>query len=107
MPTRYTNDEYLAWWKENTLSIMPKGMHLDVDAEREPVIDEQTRKVVLYVKSRAESVVVLYENTYVWNLTVREDGTMIDHILEFADSKTIVDFVTKLTAAMQAAQRVQ
>ncbi|KIX01212.1 uncharacterized protein Z518_08937 [Rhinocladiella mackenziei CBS 650.93] len=104
MTGKYTNDEYLTMWRESILAALPKGIQLTVD-DREPVIDEQTRKVVLYVKSRAESVAGVYENTYVWNLTVSEDGTMIDHILEFVDSKTATDFTQKIMAAIQQTQQ--
>ena len=93
-----TNAEYLNWWKTNTLAIMPKGMHLSIDST-EPVIDEQSRRVVLYVKSKAESLVGLYENTYVWDLRITEDGGLVEYILEFVDSKTVADFGARVAAA--------
>lgn len=43
-------------------------------------------------------------NTYVWDLTVSEDATMIDYILELVDSKTAADFLTKYVAAVPQAQ---
>lgn len=77
---------------------MPQGMHLWVD-DTEPVIDEQNRRVVLYVKSKADTLVGVYENSYVWDLKISEDGTKVDYILEFADSKTIAEFGARVEAA--------
>ncbi|KAF2118030.1 hypothetical protein BDV96DRAFT_597879 [Lophiotrema nucula] len=94
-----TNAEYLHWWKTNTLAVMPGGMHLSVDDSVGPVIDVEMRRVVLYVSSHAESIVGVYENTYVWDLRMDGEGERVEYILEFVDSKTVVEFGARVAAA--------
>ncbi|KEF58922.1 uncharacterized protein A1O9_03765, partial [Exophiala aquamarina CBS 119918] len=86
VPAPLTKEEYGGWWDSFTPKVWPNGMELWVDKEREPVVDEHSRHVVLYCKSRAESYKGVYEGTYVFNITVSEDGEMVDDIVEFLDS---------------------
>ncbi|KAI6090683.1 hypothetical protein F4821DRAFT_22447 [Hypoxylon rubiginosum] len=73
---------------------------------QEPVVDEVARKVSLYTKSRSETKVGLYENEYFWVLTMNEDGTLIEDVLEFPDSLYTSEWIPKLRdAALEAAKK--
>ncbi|KAI1758927.1 hypothetical protein GGR53DRAFT_191947 [Hypoxylon sp. FL1150] len=73
---------------------------------QEPIIDEAARKVTLYTKSRAETKAGFYENEYFWVLTMNEDGTLIEDVLEFPDSLHTSEWMPKLRdAALEAAKK--
>lgn len=61
----------------------------------ETVVDVEKRKVVLHVKTSANSPVGEYKNEYLWTLTMSEDGKLIEDIVEFADSASAVEFFRK------------
>lgn len=52
----------------------------------EPIIDEISRKVVLHLKNSADTNRGKYENEYMFVLTTTEDGTLLEHVMEFVDS---------------------
>ncbi|KAI1382481.1 hypothetical protein F4677DRAFT_401998 [Hypoxylon crocopeplum] len=80
--------------------IMP-GFRLRLADGQEPVIDEVTRKVVLYLKSHSDTTVGLYENEYVWVLTMSQDGKNIDDVMEFADSLYTTEWLPKIKKAAE------
>ena len=63
--------------------------------DKETVVDIEMRKVVIHVKSSANSTVGKYENEYLWTLTMSEDGKMIENIVEFTDSAYAIEFFRK------------
>ncbi|KAF3059433.1 putative dihydroxyacetone synthase protein [Daldinia childiae] len=85
-------------------TVMPT-FHLRIVDGGEPVVDEVTRKVVLHLKSRSDTAVGLYENEYIWILTLSKDGKLVDDILEFADSLYTSDQLPKLKKAVEDAAK--
>ncbi|KAI0122039.1 hypothetical protein F4814DRAFT_197194 [Daldinia grandis] len=85
-------------------TIMPT-FHLRFVDGGEPVVDEVARKAVLHLKSRSNTAVGLYENEYVWILTLSKDGKLVDDILEFADSLYTSDQLPKLKRAVEDAAK--
>ncbi|KAI1439396.1 hypothetical protein F5Y02DRAFT_405857 [Annulohypoxylon stygium] len=82
---------------------MPGGLHLFVADGQEPAIDVVTRKVTLYLKSRSETKPGLYENEYVWVITMNEDGTEVEEVIEFVDSLYTDLWLPKLNNAAEEA----
>ncbi|KAI1803064.1 hypothetical protein F4811DRAFT_526467 [Daldinia bambusicola] len=80
--------------------VMP-AFHLRIVDGGEPVVDEVARKAVVHLKSRSETTVGLYENEYVWILTMSEDGKLVDDVLEFVDSLYTNEQLPKLRKAME------
>ena len=60
--------------------------------DKETVVDVEMRKVVIHVKSSANSTVGNYKNEYLWTLTMSEDGKMIENIVEFTDLAYAIEF---------------
>ncbi|KAI0382422.1 hypothetical protein F5Y04DRAFT_252636 [Hypomontagnella monticulosa] len=72
----------------------------------EPAVDEVSRKVTLHLKSHSKTPVGVYQNEYVWVLTISQDGKSVDDILEFADSLYTSEMIPKLQkAAVEAAKK--
>jgi len=67
----------------------------------EPVVDEGTRKVVLFVESKGEADAGMYENEYVIKLKMNQDGTLIEDRLEFFDSQRVIEWVARLGQVAQ------
>ncbi|OTA52270.1 hypothetical protein K449DRAFT_391481 [Hypoxylon sp. EC38] len=87
--------------------IMPV-FKLQIVEGTEPIVDDVSRKVVLHLKSHSSTVVGLYENEYVWTLTLSQDGTSVDDVAEFADSLYTTEWLPKLKkAAEEAAAKKQ
>ncbi|KAI2619260.1 hypothetical protein GGR54DRAFT_136297 [Hypoxylon sp. NC1633] len=84
--------------------VMP-GFRMQLVDGTQPMIDEVARKVVLHATSRSETTVGLYENEYVWILTLSEDAKSVDDVVEFADSLYTSEWMQKLTTAAQEAGR--
>ncbi|KAI1409285.1 hypothetical protein F5Y13DRAFT_170567 [Hypoxylon sp. FL1857] len=82
--------------------IMP-DFKLRIVEGREPVVDEVSRRVVLHLKSHSDTAAGVYENEYVWILTLGQDGESIDDIVEFADSLYTSDWLPKLTKVAEEA----
>ncbi|KAJ9606737.1 hypothetical protein H2200_008746 [Cladophialophora chaetospira] len=95
VPAPLSNEEYGAWWDSFVPRVWPNGMEVWLDNNREPVVDVHNRHVVLYCKSRAESHKGIYEGSYVFNITISEDGEKVDDIVEFLDSKSALEYSTK------------
>ncbi|KAG2416028.1 hypothetical protein HFD88_007220 [Aspergillus terreus] len=95
---RIDNDRYREGftWMSGQL----KNFQLDfVDGEA-PIVDEVNRKVVLHMKSHAESISGPYENEYIFILTFNEDGTLLKGLIEFVDSASFSRW-------MEAARKAQ
>lgn len=52
----------------------------------QPILDEKTHRAILFLRSAADTDIGPYTNEYILILTLSEDGTEIDEIVEFADS---------------------
>ncbi|KAI2616919.1 hypothetical protein GGS26DRAFT_577651 [Hypomontagnella submonticulosa] len=71
----------------------------------EPAVDEASRKVTLHLKSHSQTPVGLYENEYVWVLTLSQDGKSVDDVLEFADSLYTAEWLPKIKKAAEEAAK--
>jgi hypothetical protein len=94
-----TNAEYSAW-AQNLMSVM-QGFKLHLQDGHEPIVEEASRKVVLYLRSTCETKLGEYMNEYIWILTLDGNGTAIDEIIEFADSAYTLEWIEKLQKAAQ------
>lgn len=94
-----TNAEYSEWVR-NLMAVM-RGFKLHLQDGHEPAIDEVSRKVTLPLRSTCETDLGEYQNEYIWILTLNEEGTAIDDIIEFADSAYTLEWIQKLQAAAQ------
>ncbi|SPO05375.1 uncharacterized protein DNG_08062 [Cephalotrichum gorgonifer] len=63
-----------------------------------PIIDEEQRKVTLYLASSAETPIGPYVNEYVFTLRTNDSGTEIVEVVEFIDSAYTAEFMTKIMA---------
>ncbi|XXH04112.1 hypothetical protein Hte_010524 [Hypoxylon texense] len=98
-----TNAEYAGF--VGLLGAAMPAFHLRVAEGHEPVVDEAARRVSVYAKSRSETAVGLYENEYVWVLTMSEDGTEVDDVFEFPDSLYTNEWLPKLVKAAEEATK--
>lgn len=69
--------------------------------DHDPIVEETSRKVVLYLESTCETDLERYENEYIWILTLDGHGASIDEIIEFADSAYTLEWIGKLQKAAQ------
>jgi hypothetical protein len=90
VPVR-SNEEYRDFMGPS-FGIM-KNFHLKLLEGVDPIVDVDARKAVLHLTSSAETPLGPYKNTYIFTFHFTEDGTQIDHVLEFADTKTVSEFV--------------
>jgi hypothetical protein len=60
------------------------------------MVDVERRKVMLYLWSRAPTKIGVYENSYVWDVTLSEDGKEIKRTIETMDSDYANAFMSKL-----------
>ena len=94
-----TNAEYSAW-VVNLQTVM-RGFKLHLIDGYEPMVDDSSRQVVLYLRSTCDTDLGQYENEYIWILKLNEGGTAIDDIVEFADSAYTLEWIRKLQEAVQ------
>ncbi|KAF9210752.1 hypothetical protein BGZ59_009022, partial [Podila verticillata] len=73
-----------------------RGFHLYIADDKATVVDTEARKVMLHLKSRAETDVGPYENEYIFTLTMSENGEKVDEIMEFLDSRYTAQFLSRL-----------
>lgn len=84
---------------ENLMIGIPKGFNFTID-EKAPLVDESAGKVIIFAKSRAETVAGLYANEYIFVVTVDESGTKIAQVDEFVDATILKEFLPRFEAAM-------
>ncbi|KAI1397105.1 hypothetical protein F4819DRAFT_473174 [Hypoxylon fuscum] len=92
-----TNAEYASF--VDTLKTFMPGFKIQLVDGEEPVVDDVARKVVLHLKSRSETKAGLYQNEYMWILTLSQDGKSVDDVLEFADSLYTSEWLPKFQNA--------
>lgn len=61
-----------------------------------PIIDEETRTIVLFLVASAETPIGPYQNEYVFTLRASADGTEINEIVEFVDTKQTSEFMARI-----------
>ncbi|KAI9148090.1 MFS general substrate transporter [Paramyrothecium foliicola] len=99
IPT-YNKTEYGAFYGQFT--DMMKACSCWIADDKEMVVDVQSRKVVMHVKTKGNTPLGEYENEYMWILTMTEDGKMIQDIVEFCDSAKALELMKKQQAKMSA-----
>lgn len=60
------------------------------------MVDVEQRKLMMYLWCRAPTAIGVYENSYVWDVTLSEDGTEIERTVETMDSDYANSFMFKL-----------
>lgn len=78
---------------------IPQGFNFSIN-EKAPLVDELARKVVVFAKSKAETIAAPYANEYIFVITIDENYTKITEIDEFMDATILKDFLPKFEAAM-------
>lgn len=73
-----------------------RNFRLSVVDENHTIVDVDSRKVSLHLKSKAATDAGPYENEYIFILMMSEDGQLVDEVFEFLDSRYTADFVAKL-----------
>ena len=81
---------------------MMKDCHCWIVDDKEMVVDVESRKVVMRVKTKGNTPLGEYENEYMWILTMTEDGEMIEDIVEFCDSAKAIELMKKQQAQMNS-----
>jgi hypothetical protein len=66
------------------------------------IVNEQEHKAVIWCSSTASSVIGPYSNEYMLLIYMTPDGTMVEKILEFVDSRLSVEFFPKLKAHFES-----
>ncbi|KAI5861992.1 hypothetical protein GGS23DRAFT_598008 [Durotheca rogersii] len=79
-----------------------RTFQLQLVSGEDPLVDEVSRKVVMHLKSHSETTVGLYQNEYIWVVTLSPDGSEVDDVLNFADSQYANEWVPKMVAAAKA-----
>ncbi|KAI5867527.1 hypothetical protein GGS23DRAFT_548750 [Durotheca rogersii] len=79
------------------------AFRLSIIEGEEPAVDVVTRKVTMHLESYSEMKAGVYQNEYIWIVTVSEDGKTVDDLIEFADSAYTAEWLPKILAAAQPA----
>lgn len=58
----------------------------------EPIVDEVSRKAVPHLKSQANGANGVYRNECIFVLSMSEDGTLLDEVVEFTDSAYVQSY---------------
>lgn len=61
----------------------------------QPIIDEVSRKVVMHLKGSADTDRGKYENEYIFILRTNEEGTLLEHFIEFVDSAYLKEYQSR------------
>jgi hypothetical protein len=93
VPT-YNKAEYGAFYGQ--FAGMMNGGSVRISDDKEMVVDVESRKVVMHTRIKTNTPVGVYENEYMWILTMTEDGKMIEDIVEFCDSAKAVELMKKV-----------
>lgn len=94
------NDEYAAFM-EPMLAVF-RSVHFSMVADDDAVVDVERRQVVLHCRNRADTDAGEYANEYMFSLTISEDGTKIDRIVEFIDAAYTAEFKARITSARES-----
>lgn len=89
-----TNSEY-ASFLEPMLPVF-RAVRFEAIHDKQTLVDVEARKVVMHCRSTAVTDVGQYENEYVFILTMSEDGTLLDEIVEFIDSACTQNFRARI-----------
>jgi ketosteroid isomerase-like protein len=86
-----TNDEYVKLNEE-----VFKMLHTYHAKITDAVVDEVSKKVVLYLEARATADAGEYENEYVITLTMTDDGQRVAGQYDFIDSQRMIEWIGRL-----------
>ncbi|KAH7309756.1 hypothetical protein B0I35DRAFT_482502 [Stachybotrys elegans] len=98
----FSNEEYQAFIGRG-LAFM-KNFQLKLAEGLDPIIDEQARKIVIYLTSTAESPAGNYANEYTFMFETNDAVTEIVKIVEFVDTATTAAFMKKVEEFMAGMQ---
>ncbi|KAK5054609.1 hypothetical protein LTR84_001500 [Exophiala bonariae] len=76
--------------------LIPNGFR--VTFNKEPIVDEAARKVVIFAKTAADTIAGPYHNEYVFIIHMNEEGTLADRVEEFLDSWLVKELESKMDA---------
>jgi ketosteroid isomerase-like protein len=99
IPT-YSRAEYGAFFGQ--YADMMKDCTCWIADDVEMVVDVESRKVVMHVRTKGNTPLGEYENEYMWVFTMAGDGKMIEDIVEFCDSAKALELLKKQQAQMSA-----
>lgn len=68
----------------------------DIHQFADPVVDEEARKVVVFVEGTGKADVGTYVNEYIVVLKMDNEGKLVEERLQFFDSKGLLDWVALL-----------
>lgn len=88
-----------ASYRQYFASIMPAFQDFQPEIH-EIVEDERENKVMMWVSSKAQSLIGPYGNEYTMLLYFNEAGDRVNKIVEFVDSAYVKDFFIRLGAHM-------
>lgn len=74
--------------------LIPNGFR--VTFNKEPIVDEAARKVVVFAKTSAETISGPYHNEYVFIIHLNEEGTLADKVEEYLDSWLVKELESRL-----------
>jgi hypothetical protein len=90
------NDEYVAF-----NAAVFKRMHTYHAETIDTVVDEASRKVVMYLHAQGTADAGEYENQYIITLTMTEDGKKVADQYDFMDSQTMLSWIAKVGQVAQ------
>lgn len=85
---------------EYLMPLVPEGFKVNAHY-KEPIVDEAARKVVVFAKCSANTVVGPYDNEYVFVIHLNDDGTLADKVEEFLDSQLVRELESRLAAVKE------
>ncbi|KAI1779060.1 hypothetical protein F4818DRAFT_403232 [Hypoxylon cercidicola] len=97
------NDEIHTFVK--ALQTITPTFELGLVEGEEIMVDVEARKVAMHLKSKSPTVAGLYQNEYIFIVTMNEDGTMVDDVLEFTDSLHTSEMLPKMAKAAEEAAK--
>nr|QSQ85906.1 hypothetical protein [Preussia typharum] len=87
-----SNEDYLA----GVADLFKMWHSFECHQFSEPIVDEEARKVVLFVEGRGVADVGTYVNEYVVVLKMNKEGTLVENRLQFFDSQGLLAWVAKM-----------
>ncbi|KAI4859736.1 hypothetical protein F4820DRAFT_438910 [Hypoxylon rubiginosum] len=98
-----SNDEIKTFVK--ALQTITPTFELKLVEGEEIMVDVEARKIAMHLRSHSPTVAGLYQNEYIFIVTLSEDGTMVDDVLEFTDSLHSAEMLPKMAKAAEEAAK--
>ncbi|KAF2228521.1 hypothetical protein EV356DRAFT_498305 [Viridothelium virens] len=99
-----SNAEY-ATFMDPMLAVF-RGVHFSIISNDDTIVDVEARTVVLHCSNLADTDAGEYTNEYMFSLTMSEDGTKVDKIIEFIDAAYTVEFKRRIALARASTEVV-